>query len=243
MPPIAGKSVVVTGGSRGVGRGLVEKLLARGNRVIATSRRSPDDADPSLAALVAAHGGRLTLTQLDTAVPGSIAAWAAGLSTHTPHVDVLINNAGVYGRRLALAEFEADDFTSVFQTNAVGPFLVVQQLLKHGLLGPPGSLVVNVSSVMASHGDAAVSSVTPGGYAYRASKAALNIINKALALDLRDQQVDCVCVHPGYVQTDMTGGAGWVTVDESTTGLLALLEDGRPLNGRWYGYDGAEIPW
>jgi NAD(P)-dependent dehydrogenase (short-subunit alcohol dehydrogenase family) len=82
-------------------------------------------------------------------------------------VDVLINNAGMYGRRLQLAEFEADDFMTVFQTNTVGPFLVVQQLLKQGLLGPPGSLVVNVSSIMASHGDETVSGVTPGGYAYR----------------------------------------------------------------------------
>lgn len=80
---------------------------------------------------------------------------------------ILINNAGVYGRRLGLAELEAGDFAYAMQTNAIGPFLVVQQLLKQGLLGPPGSLVVNVTSIMASQGDQTVSSVTLGGYAYR----------------------------------------------------------------------------
>jgi NAD(P)-dependent dehydrogenase (short-subunit alcohol dehydrogenase family) len=64
-------------------------------------------------------------------------------------------------------ELEAHDFIATFSTNAVGPFLVVQQLLQAGLLGPPGSLVVNISSIMASHGDPSISSVTPGGYAYR----------------------------------------------------------------------------
>jgi NAD(P)-dependent dehydrogenase (short-subunit alcohol dehydrogenase family) len=82
-------------------------------------------------------------------------------------VQILINNAGAYGRRLQLADLEASDFHYAFQTNTVGPFLVVQQLLKQGLLGPPGSLVVNITSIMASHGDQTISSVTPGGYAYR----------------------------------------------------------------------------
>jgi NAD(P)-dependent dehydrogenase (short-subunit alcohol dehydrogenase family) len=142
----------------------VEKLLSRQNNVIATTR-SPQDAS-QLQQLAAQHAN-LTITQLDTSQPQSIKDWAATIKQHTSHVDVLINNAGMYGRRLQLAEFEAEDFMAVFQTNTVGPFLVVQQLLKQGLLGPPGSLVVNVSSIMASHGDETVSGVTPGGYAYR----------------------------------------------------------------------------
>jgi NAD(P)-dependent dehydrogenase (short-subunit alcohol dehydrogenase family) len=136
-----------------------------------------------------------------------------------------------------------------------------------------------------------------GGRARRASKAGLNIINKALVLDLAEQQVQCVLMHPGYVRTDLTGGPppgstgglghllvscpsrqhyhagrhagrgseecctlvmpasltacwscradgnGWIDVDESTDGIMSVLESGRELNGRFYGYDGAEIPW
>jgi NAD(P)-dependent dehydrogenase (short-subunit alcohol dehydrogenase family) len=259
---------------------------------------------------------------------------------------LLVNNAGVYGRRLGLLELEAADFLEAFSTNTVGPFLVVQQLVKHRLLGgPPGSTVVNVSSIMASHGDQTVSSAAGGGYAYRwaagtvarlptslrafrrdrsalarlpacrASKAGLNIINKALAMDLAEQQVQCVLLHPGYVKTDLTGapgapagrrpgcwlragrprscpeaaiagvcqrklnywpaagcrrsaalhsvcpwaagvnrrctflagpcagGQGWITVDESADGMMAVLESGRELNGRFFGFNGEQIPW
>ena len=47
----------------------------------------------------------------------------------------------------------------------------------------------------------------------------------------------------GYVRTDLTGGEGWVSVDESADGVLRLLEDGRELHGRWYAFDGSEVPW
>jgi NAD(P)-dependent dehydrogenase (short-subunit alcohol dehydrogenase family) len=64
-------------------------------------------------------------------------------------------------------DLTADDFVSVYNTNTVGLFLVVQNFMKQGLLGAPGSTVVNVTSIMASHGDPTISSTTPGGYAYR----------------------------------------------------------------------------
>jgi NAD(P)-dependent dehydrogenase (short-subunit alcohol dehydrogenase family) len=120
---------------------------------------------------------------------------------HRPHIpkkQLLVNNSGIYspdGRRPKLGEFTQGDFTPVFLTNAVGPFLVTQALLSAGVLGgaaaagagagtpPARSVVANVSSVMASHGDTVVSAATPGGYSYRASKAALNIISTTMAND------------------------------------------------------------
>ncbi|GAB4820963.1 hypothetical protein N2152v2_008009 [Parachlorella kessleri] len=85
---------------------------------------------------------------------------------------------------------------------------------------------------------------TSGGcYSYRASKAALNIVTKSLAIDLQSEGITSVLLHPGYVRTDMTGWQGLVTAEASAAGLLHVLESGRPLNGRWYAYDGKEIPW
>lgn len=189
----------------GIGRGLVEKLLARGNRVIATTRNPESATD--LQRLAQAQPELLTVTGLDVSSPDSIKAWADTVAAATSHVDVLINNAGIYGPRVAdISGVLTEDLLAVFNTNAVGPLLVVQQLLARKLLGAPGSsLVVNVSSIMASLGDTTVSGVTPGGYGYRASKAALNIMTKALALELQDSGVQCVLLHPGYVKTDMTG--------------------------------------
>lgn len=77
----------------------------------------------------------------------------------------------------------------------------------------------------------------------RASKAALNIMNKSFTIDLGKSGVHSVLIHPGYVQTDLTGGAGWVTVDQSTDGIMAVLEGAEPLDGRFLSYTGEQIPW
>ena len=78
---------------------------------------------------------------------------------------------------------------------------------------------------------------------YRASKAALNIITKSLSIDLASQGVTSVLLHPGYVSTDMNGHSGNIDAKTSVAGLLTQLESGKPLNGRFYGWNGEEIPW
>ncbi|KXZ53441.1 hypothetical protein GPECTOR_7g1339 [Gonium pectorale] len=177
---------------------------------------------------------------------------------------VLVNNAGVYGRRPALEEFTEEDFLFAFHTNTLGPFFTVQQLLKQGLLGAPApapadpsspagpaeaphpeptSLVANISSIVGSNTDPTVSAVSRGGFAYRASKAALNVISTTLSRDLAPRGVAVVALHPGYVRTDLSGGNGWIDADESSEGLVAVLESGERLNGRFLSYKGEEIPW
>lgn len=274
---IANKIIVVTGGSRGIGLGIAKQFMQRpGNRVIVTLRdinQISDDLRHAMAPTSSSSSSSLEVMELDTSKNESISTWAENLGKKVRHVDVLVNNAGVYGRRLALQEFEPSDFLTAFNVNSMGPFFVVQQMLKQGLLGHPStlttpsstttpsssssasavfpsSLVVNISSIIASHGDQKVSSAAGGGYAYRASKAALNIINKSMALDLAPQGVECVLIHPGYVATDMTDYKGWISVDESTSGIIKVLEEGgsegqlgKGINGRFFSYDGTEIPW
>ena len=77
----------------------------------------------------------------------------------------------------------------------------------------------------------------------RASKSALNIINKSMSIDLANRGVTAVLLHPGYVRTRMTGGQGLIDVDESVRGLLRVLETAEPLNGAWYDYSGKVVPW
>ncbi|PNW76340.1 hypothetical protein CHLRE_12g549852v5 [Chlamydomonas reinhardtii] len=261
MRPITGKTVVVTGGSRGIGLSLVKGFLARDNVVIATSRKVSDAAE--LQQLRQQYGpARLHLSDLDASRAASIAQWAEGVKgAGVKHVDVLVNNAGVYGRRLDLQEFTEADFLLAFHTNTLGPFFVVQQLLKQGLLGlppvpaptepgappPPApapvALVANISSIMGSNTDPTVSTVTKGGFAYRASKAALNAISTTLARDLAPSGVEVVAMHPGYVRTQLSGGNGWIDAEESAAGLIGVMESGVALNGRFLTYNGEEIPW
>ena len=140
---------------------------------------------------------------------------------------------------------DAEEMMHVFKINTVGPLLVTQQLLKNGLIGDPakgkgGALVGNVTSKVGSVDD----NGSGKGYAYRAPKAALNIVNKSMSIDLEDRNVQCLLLHPGWVRTRMTEGRGLIDADESARGLLAAMEGAfGEINGRWYDYKGDEIPW
>jgi NAD(P)-dependent dehydrogenase (short-subunit alcohol dehydrogenase family) len=82
------------------------------------------------------------------------------------------------------------------------------------------------------------------GYAYRASKSALNIVNKSLSVDLAPRGVLCALLHPGWVRTRMTGGQGLIDADESAAGLIRAMQgEFGDVNGRWWDYKGDEIPW
>lgn len=119
----------------------MKQLVQRGNRVIAAVRQ-PAQAE-QLRAL------EVELTQLDVSSPQSVQDWAASVRALTPHVDILINNAGAYGRRVGFSDVTADDLHFTFTTNAVGPLLVVQALHREGLLGGDApTLVANVTSKM-----------------------------------------------------------------------------------------------
>ena len=198
---------------------------------------------------------RLAITSLDVSDENSIGNWAANLSSvepiasHGGVVDVVINNAGTTGtdgyNKWELEDMDAEEMMHVFKINTVGPLLVTQQLLKNGLIGDPakgkgGALVGNVTSKVGSVDD----NGSGKGYAYRASKAALNIVNKSMSIDLEDRNVQCLLLHPGWVRTRMTEGRGLIDADESARGLLAAMEGAfGEINGRWYDYKGDEIPW
>lgn len=232
---IANKTIIVTGSNQGIGLEFVKQLGSRtGNKIIAAVRTiSPELKDLELK-------GKVAITKLDVAKPESIAAWAEGLAVaQTGHVDYVINNAGVYGRRVGLDTATAEDMLYAFQTNTIGPMLVVQQLFKQNLIGSPETVIASVTSKMGSIED----NTSGGSYAYRASKCALNIINKSWSIDLAPLGVKSVLLHPGYVRTNMTGGNGLIDVDTSVSGMLAVLESDRELNGRWYDFAGKEIPW
>lgn len=229
---IKDKTVVVTGANRGLGLEWVKQLVSKGNKVIASCRNPSEAADLQKAGV--AH-----IVKLDVSDPASIQAWAKELAGQVDHIDVVINNAGVYGSRISLETVTAEDMLFTYKANTIGPLLVVQQLLKNKLIGKPATLVGNVTSKVGSVED----NGSGGSYAYRASKSALNNVNKSMSIDLVDEGITCVLLHPGYVRTDMTSGNGLIDVDQSVSGLLSVLESDLPLNGKWYDYKQEAIPW
>ncbi len=171
----------VTGGGRGVGRGIVEALLSEGETVIATARR-PE----SLAGLA---DPRLTVLALDVTDPAAVAA-LPDLVTET--VDVVINNAGVLLERnpsTLAADLTWESFEESFRVNAVAPLFVTRALLPR--LRQPGGKVLMVTSGMG-----ALAQDSSDTTAYRASKAALNRITRGLARDLAPLGVAVLAAHP-----------------------------------------------
>lgn len=222
-------TVLITGANRGIGLELASQLTAAGHQVIGTARK-PDQASD-----LKKLGGKVM--QLDVTDASSVAAMAAALKG--VEIDLLINNAGTGGQNPG--SLEDTDFERVkmtFDVNSIGPMRVSQALLPN-VLASEGKTIVHISSIMGS-----IANNRGSYYGYRASKAALNMLNRSMALELKDKGVTSVVMHPGWVQTRMGGAGADITVDVSVSGMLAVIAD---LNvdktGNFYDYQGNELPW
>ncbi|MDI3285517.1 SDR family oxidoreductase [Polyangium sp. 15x6] len=227
--------VVITGANRGIGLELARRYLERGDHVDA-GVRNPESAH-DLAALGKGASGRLRVLACDVVDDASVRAFAAALGD-VP-VDVLINNAGVMGKWLSLADLDFQDVTRTFDTNAVGTLRVTSALLPH-LRRSSVRKVVNMSSRMGS-----IAENTDGGaYAYRMSKAGLNMATKSMSIDLRGENFTVVSLHPDWVKTDMGGANAPMSVEESVTGIMKLVDRlSRAESGGFYHFRGDPIPW
>ena len=231
------KRIFVTGSNRGIGLGLVTQSLARGDRVFA-SCRNPGQAH-KLNALQEEHAGLLTVLPLDVTDLATISRAADTITGLTDGLDTLFNNAGVGGGQSALGRVKEEDLVTTLRVNTVGPLLVTQALLPLLKKGHRPA-IISITSRMGSIDD----NGSGGYYAYRASKAALNMANKSLAVDLAGADIIAVVLHPGWVKTDMGGPMARLTVKKSVHGMLQVV-DGLTSgdSGRFLAWDGEEIPW
>jgi len=204
--------VIVTGANRGIGLELVRQLAARGDEVIAAVR------EPTRAAALVELGGRVSIRTCDVASSDSIQAFALALGDAA--VDLLINNAGTYGgEHQRVGDLDVDDALRTYRVNALAPIELTFALLPHLRRGDARK-VVHVTSGMGS-----ISDNTSGGYyAYRMSKAALNMASKSLAIDLRGERIASAVINPGWVQTDMGGPSAPTPVGDSVAGMLAAID-------------------
>lgn len=230
-------NVVITGSNRGLGLGFVRHYLSQGHTVWACCRHSSEalqtlSSDPVVS-------GRLHLIQWDIASDKP----PLNLNSNLPwpeKVDILINNAGIYGPDKdgqSLRNITAQAMIDVFNVDCVGPIRVVQRLLDH--LGQD-SVVANVSSKMGSSSD----NSSGGTYAYRAAKSGLVIVSKSMAVDLADQGIHVLTLHPGWVRTDMVNHTGLIDVRTSVQGMTEIIEQARDFPaGSFIAYDKKIIPY
>lgn len=221
--------VVITGASRGIGLELTRIAVDGGHQVLAVARRPLDSA--GLATLQAVAGARMQVLAADLLDPGA-AGLIAGAVQGFSAVDVLVNNAG-----LLIEGTRQEDFMTSFAINAVAPFGITQALLPW-LRRSTQPRVIHVTSMMGSIAD----NTSGGYYAYRSSKAALNMISRSLARD--HDWLTSVVVHPGWVQTDMGGPQATVPVADSARGIWRLATGARREDsGRFFDYLGKELRW
>jgi 3-oxoacyl-[acyl-carrier protein] reductase len=192
---LQGKVVLVTGGSRGIGRAVAEAFAARGATVVVQFRANRRAADDTLAAL-AGHG-HLALPA-DVADPEQARSLVGRVVGELGRVDVLVNNAGIYTAHPIL-ETSYEDWQRVWRrtldTNLVGPANLMHAVVPH-MVAAGGGRIVNISSRGAFRGE-------PDHPAYGASKAGLNSLGQSMALALGRHGIYVTTVAPGFVETDM----------------------------------------
>ena len=196
------KKVIVTGGNRGIGKGIVLSLLDQGYLVLDTSRDSKK-FDMS-------HQN-LEVTNLDVCDQASIDNFQKIVNDFDP--DILINNAGITKDNLFLRMNE-DDWAEVIDTNLNSVFRMTK-LVVRGMLKKKWGRIINISSISGSMGN-------PGQTNYSASKAGVEAFSRSLAKELGSRNITVNSVAPGFIQTDMTQGL----IDEEITKKIPLQRVG-----------------
>lgn len=223
-------TVLVTGAGRGLGRELASQYAAEGWQVIACARSLPArDFEPGI-----------EFQPLDVAEPESISALAARLAGRP--LDVLVNNAAVRSPVAGLEHIEPDEFLDVLRINTLGPVLVARALRTNLRLGRH-PIVANIGSRAGSMAEGLLDD-DDDDYAYRCSKAALNMASVQLARDLEPDGITVLSLHPGWVKTAMGGEDAVLPVEDSARALRGVIAAAKPVfSGSFLAFDGRRVGW
>lgn len=241
------KTIAITGANRGIGLEFVRQYLKSDNppQIVIATCRDPDKATElrELAdSNASVHIYKLDTTDFD-ALPSFVNKVDELVGDNG--LDILINNAGAF-LKVSLLEGSSDDVMENFKINAVAPFMMTRSLFstlrkatsKNSAYQP---VVVNITSKMGSMDD----NTSGGHYAYRTSKAALNMITKSMSVDLASSGVKAFALHPGWVRTAMGGQNGLIDTFESVTNMIRVIDDVQTgkNKGLFLNYTGDEIKW
>jgi 3-oxoacyl-[acyl-carrier protein] reductase len=186
--------VIVTGGSRGLGAGLVESFLADGDRVATCARGST----PQVESWLAEHPDHFLFEPVDLADRAAVDAFVAAAVERWEQIDVLVNNAGV-ARDGILALSSDEDVDAVIDLNLKGTLRMTRQVVRRMLAKERPGRIVNVSSIVGLSG-------YRGLAVYSATKAALDGMTRSLARELGSTGITVNSVAPGYLRTEMSHG-------------------------------------
>jgi len=233
-------AVLITGANRGLGLEFCRQYAASGWDVLAASRSSSEELE-ELGKLP-----KVTLYSVDVGDSASVQQLADALGDQP--IDVLINNAGYFGcvgfaeggvEHQAFGDTDFDNWANVMNINVFGPMRVTEALVDN-VAASEQKKVVTLSSMLGS-----MELNTIGGlYAYRSSKAAVNMMMKSMAVDLQKRGVLAVAVHPGWAKTEMGGPGAEVEPGEGVAGLRRVIERLTEQQlGQLIAFDGNILPY
>jgi NAD(P)-dependent dehydrogenase (short-subunit alcohol dehydrogenase family) len=215
---LEGQVAIVTGGGRGIGRAIAQRLAAEGAAVAVTSRTS-SQLEETVAAIESAGGRALAITA-DVVNREDVERVVAETESEFGPVDILVNNAAVGGPKGPLWELEPEAWREAVEVDLFGPFLVTRVVLP-GMIERRQGRIINVSS-----GASVWRGGWAGGSAYAASKAALNSMTETLATEVEKYGVSVFGMFPGAVRTQLLSNAvSQPSMEELTPGRGKLLWD------------------
>ena len=225
------KNIFITGGNRGIGKGLV-KLLGKDNNKVFSVR----DIKKGENTLKELKEVKAKYVLLDVNDIKSIHNAKQEIKMNMDQIDLLFNNAGILIPEYEVPAFETseDSILKTFETNTLGPLRVIKSLLN---LIPKGGRIVNISSGMGQLDD-----MEGGSLAYRLSKTSLNALTRILSIELKDRGIKINAICPGWVQTDMGGSNATLTVKESVEKIADFALNKNFPNGKFLRH-GEVLPW
>ncbi len=191
---LAGKTALVTGGSRGIGKAICLKLAAQGANVGINYVSNAAAAEEVLVEITAA-GGKGFVIGFDVADSAAVQNAIKNIAADHGGINILVNNAGITRDGL-MARMKDEDWDAVLNTNLKGAFVCSKEAMR-GMMKKRWGRIINISSVIGCMGNA-------GQVNYAAAKAGLIGLTKSMAKELASRQITVNCVAPGYIVTDMT---------------------------------------
>jgi 3-oxoacyl-[acyl-carrier protein] reductase len=225
MSKLSNKVAVVTGASKGIGAGIAKALAAEGASVVVNYASSKDDAE-RVVGDIAKTGGKAVSIQGDASKASDVQRLFAETKNKFGRLDVLVNNAGVYGFA-PLADITEEQFHRMFNTNVLGLILATQEAAKQ--FGPKGGSIINIGST--------ASRITPPTTAvYTATKGAVDAVTHVLAKELGPRKIRVNSINPGVVETEGVHAAGFIGSDfqkqfeaQTPLGRIAQPDDIAPI--------------
>ena len=227
------QNIVITGGNRGIGYGLL-KILSDKHNVIITVR--DNKKGQSTIAELGHSKNEINYVVMDVDNSDSVIRAADDIKQRFNNVDLLINNAGIFIKEYQLPAIETseDSILKTFNTNTLGVLRVCKSIVP---LMVNGSRIINISSGMGQ-----LDEMNSGSTAYRISKTALNALTKILSNELLSMGIKVNTICPGWVKTDMGGENATLSIEESTSQIVAFALRGNFPNGQFLRH-GEIIPW